>query len=57
MKRAFFIDGKLKEAPAYLKETPQVGSFINYNETLYKVIKVAYNLECRGIYIYITVKL
>ena len=51
MKRYFFIDKDTKEAPSCLKETPQVGSFIYYNEGFYKVIKVVYDLECKSIYI------
>jgi hypothetical protein len=42
MKRIFIIDGRHKEAPAFLKETPQIGSFVAYSSRMYKVTDVTY---------------
>jgi hypothetical protein len=51
IKRIFIIDGVRKEAPAFLKETPQIGSQVEYNCISYRVTDVMYNFESGEVYI------
>jgi hypothetical protein len=51
MKRYFEIEGLQKEAPARLKETPQRGSLIRYNGSLYRVAEIEYDFSCGEVYI------
>ena len=55
MKRYFFVDGLIKEAPSCLMETPRTGSFVCYGDMIWKVAEVAYNLDSKRIYITLTV--
>ena len=45
------IEGNLKEAPAFLKETPASGSTVLYNGHVYGVEKVKYDFVNRSILI------
>ena len=51
MKRIFIINGRTKEAPENLKETPQIDSEVAYNHALYKVTEVVYYFEENCIHI------
>jgi len=51
MKRIFYIGGLSKEAPAGLKETPQLGSLVSYGRKLFKVTDVVYYMESGEIHI------
>ena len=51
MKRIFYIGGLSKEAPAGLKETPQIGSLVAYGRKLFRVTDVVYYLESGVIHI------
>ncbi len=53
MKRLFVIGDFTKEAPMKLKETPEIGSKIGYNQELYEVIEVIHYLDEHSIYIYL----
>ena len=51
MKRIFYINGRSKEAPKGLNETPPVGSKVAYNHKRYNVTDVVYYFECNEIHI------
>ena len=53
MKRKFVINGISKEAPEYLKETPQINSKVSYCYRLYLVSDIVYYMAEKEVYIYL----
>jgi hypothetical protein len=53
MKRKFIIEGLLKEAPEWLKETPGIHSKIAYNGGVYVVENIIYPMELGTVNIFI----
>jgi hypothetical protein len=51
MKRIFITNGLHKEAPVFLKETPQIGSLVAYGHRLYKVADVVYYFELGEVHV------
>jgi hypothetical protein len=51
MKRYFYFDGSLKEAPPALKETPAIKSHVACHGALYEVVEVLYKLEKKEVII------
>ena len=49
------MDNLYKEAPAALKETPAIGSFLSYNGSSWKVEKIVYDFVFERIYIELTI--
>lgn len=55
MKRLFVIGECSKEAPSWMKETPQIGSKIIYNHQLYRVDDIVFYMAESEIHIYMEI--